>query len=223
MAQEYDGKKAVAAEDEVDRLGHAEREALSALLDGEASDFELRSLLKNKGLDADLMAVWERYSLSRSALQGEPFRQASPGFSARVANAVANEPLPGEAGDRGQHVQRGWWPNAAKLAVAASVALAVFVGMQVTLNQGWGSRQMADVQPEAAPGMVDPEAQQRLNEYIQSVSINSRSDNALPDYNILRDSPLIRPVSDRELINPELINPELINQGRFSPAEQDSP
>lgn len=192
------------------------KESLSALLDGELTEFELRSLLQDREADDDLLAVWERYCLANTVLQGEPFQRASPGFSQRVAAALETE-QPHAAQVRGKaDVARkasfAWWPATAKLAVAASVTLAVFLGMQLSLDQG-ENRQLVDVDgagnaesvPE--PGMVDPDAQQRLNDYIQSVSISPRSE-SLPDYNILRESPLIRPVSDRELITTDLLSPE---------------
>lgn len=192
------------------------RESLSALLDGELTEFELRSLLQDREADDELLAVWERYSLAKTVLQGEPFQRTSPGFSQRVAAALESE-QPHAAPARGKldtvrKVSFAWWPATAKLAVAASVTLAVFLGMQLSLDRG-ESRQLVDfdsagdMESVPEPGMVDPDAQQRLNEYIQSVSISPRSE-SLPDYNILRDSPLIRPVSDRELISTDLLSPE---------------
>jgi hypothetical protein len=46
---------------------------------------------------------------------------------------------------------------------------------------------------------VDEEAQQRLNDYIRSVSIPGRSEAPVP-FNILDESSMLRPVSDLELI-----------------------
>ena len=44
-------------------------ESLSALMDGEASDLEMRRLLKSEG--AELNARWQRYHIASAALKGE--------------------------------------------------------------------------------------------------------------------------------------------------------
>lgn len=189
--------------------GKASREALSALLDGELSDFELRRLLQQLPQDEALLQTWQRYNLARSALQGEPFRKASEDFSARVAAQIAQEPAH-RAGER-LAARGSWLVLGGKLAVAASVTAAVFLGMQYTLLQEAPVAGLADTAAEQQPAAlastpsieVDAEAQRRLNEYIQSVSIPLRSEPAVLEGGSVLDSPLVRPVSDRELIRVE--------------------
>jgi len=47
------------------------KEALSAIVDGEASEFELRRVLDEMGKDENLTRAWESYHLIRQAAQGE--------------------------------------------------------------------------------------------------------------------------------------------------------
>ena len=47
------------------------REALSAIVDGEASNFELRRVLDEISKDESLQTTWQNYHLMRSAMQGE--------------------------------------------------------------------------------------------------------------------------------------------------------
>ena len=77
----------------------------------------------------------------------------------------------------------------------------MFVGLQTQIPDN--DLQMAGNAPAADLGRqlaVDTEAQQRLNDYIRSVSIPARVDNQSVPFNVLTESPLLRPVSDRELI-----------------------
>lgn len=179
-----------------------DRETLSALLDGELNEFELRRLLRQVEKQPELLDTWQRLSLGRSALQGEPFRRASADFSERVAQAVSEQAPLKSAGSV-------WLQSAGKLAVAASVTAAVFLGMQYTLMDRGEVRIGAEVADSAeergfqTTAQVDADAQRRLNEYIQSVSIPARSDSQVLDFNSLLSSPQVRPVSDRELIRPD--------------------
>ena len=47
------------------------REALSAIVDGEASEFELRRVLDEMGKDEGLLQAWQSYHLIRQAASGE--------------------------------------------------------------------------------------------------------------------------------------------------------
>lgn len=193
---------------------------LSALLDGEASAFEVRRILDQVDERPELADKWASYSLGRSVLEGEPFRRAPDDFSARVMAAVSDagdEIAPLRAG--GVHGRqeaagqgRRWVEPVGRLAVAASVAVAVFLGMELSLQgdtaqpammatNGQDGQQPADVR-------IDADAQQRLNDYIQSVAIsgnNNRSgvDESIAELESLRQTPQLRPVSDRELLIPE--------------------
>jgi negative regulator of sigma E activity len=188
-------------------------EALSALLDGELSDFELRRLLTRLDENPELLKRWERYNLAGSALQPELIRRpnshsGNQPFVDRVMQQVVREqPL------RVSASKRRWGSSVGRFAVAASVALAVFVGMQVMMpgdgqsmlagNTGRQDAATSDssvFRAESRQLAVQADAQQRLNEYIRSVNIPARAENAPAPFNVLNESPLLRPVSDRELI-----------------------
>jgi negative regulator of sigma E activity len=197
-------------------------EALSALMDGELSEFELRRLLARISYEPELLATWERYNLARAVYQPEPLSLRSsaatgPGsLSSRIMAAIEAQPALGvvEPSVTNKVWQTpAWASQAAKFAVAASVALAVFVGMQAILGStdtGLSDNQMVAELPSvsapvsAAVGniqlAVDSDAQQRLNDYIRSVSIPSRPESSETPFNILQQSPMLHPVSDLELI-----------------------
>lgn len=203
-------------QNEQDTQDLLDREALSALMDDELSDFELRRLLQRIEHKPSLLAEWERFGLMRAALQPDPLRSpVSADFANRVMadieNSIAEQgPLTAAKGVSAAP-QAGWARNATRLAVAASVTFAVFVGMQSILqNPGAGdsvpalaSGDSADSQRPSSQNQqlaVDADAQQRLNDYIRSVTIPARVESQSAPYNILLDSPQLRPVSDRELL-----------------------
>lgn len=187
------------------------RTSLSALMDGEVSELELHRLLREARDNPELLDSWQRYHLARSALRGEPFQWGGSELSERIAARIADEPTPGSAARSGGWLSRTAVPMG-KLAVAASVAAAVFLGLQTLSSERTDTPssdtwQTASNDADGGTGnsSVDPEAQQRLNEYIQSVSIPYREDGQgdeqeLADINELFESTPLRPVSDRELL-----------------------
>lgn len=225
---EHNGTAQVNADDKYVSEPHlplTDEQALSALMDGELSEFELRRLLARVAASPELQRTWERYNLARAAFEPGPLdlRSATASLTSesseklldRIMLAVSQVP-PGLSNSMQRTAitnepGRSWQHNFARLAIAASVAVAVFVGMQSQLSSPPGQHQIADsdavivpVEREAGHGQnvqlaVDEAAQQRLNDYIRSVSIPSRADAPTP-FNILEESPMLRPVSDRELI-----------------------
>jgi negative regulator of sigma E activity len=191
-----------------------DREALSALMDNELSDFELRRLLSRIEQQPQLLAEWERFGLVRAALQPDPLRSpSSPDFTSRVLNGIEvsiaqDGPLPADSNRQNSPQRSGlaaWTLNTTRFAVAASVTFAVFMGMQAVL-QGPGAGEAPAVASGAGSDAqnqqlaVDADAQQRLNDYIRSVTIPARIESQSAPYNVLLDSPQLRPVSDRELL-----------------------
>ena len=67
-------------------MSQFEKETLSALLDNEADDLELRRLLKSIDSNPELAETWERYCLEQS-LMHDP---ATPGFRSSCACSAAN-------------------------------------------------------------------------------------------------------------------------------------
>ena len=118
-------------------------EALSALLDGEASEFELRRVLSSAS--SEVAAKWARLNASQAVIHGEgsELYKLSDGFAARVAEQIANldELSEDQPSDLEKPQQTGlgavlaapWTRGITKLAVAASVAVAFVVALQTSL------------------------------------------------------------------------------------------
>lgn len=99
------------------------QESLSAVMDNEADELELRRVLAACGEDAELRATWSRYQLARAVMHREP---AMPklDIAAAVSAALADEAVPASR-------SRNPWRNVGRLAVAASVTLAVLAGVRM--------------------------------------------------------------------------------------------
>jgi len=189
-------------------------EALSALMDNESSELELRRLLKEFSDEPDMAQTWSRYNLARSVLHKEEVRLVSALGTQRILAAIAEEPMHAAGGVVRSRQTSAWLPAVGRLAIAASVTLAVFLGLQSALERGSPASMVAETGTELAPesvtqpaaavevavdGTFDAEAQQRLNDYIRGVSIQYReADSSLPAFNILQDSQLIRQVNQIE-------------------------
>lgn len=184
-------------------MSEKRRETLSAMLDNETDELELRRLLKIAGDDAELKSVWERYSLAQSLLHDSRVARLSDGFHLEVARRLQAEAAPGRgAGALGPGRQ-----FAAKFAIAATVALAVFVAFQAGLDSRPAAPRMAneELPPAVAPAAqivevdnapavpVDPEARQRLLEYIESMRFDPAEP---PRMEHIQDSPLFHLVND---------------------------
>jgi len=184
-----------------------ERESLSALMDGEADDLELRRLLKSVEQDSDLSAQWQRFHLAQAVMheQGWP---VSASLADRVSQAIAQEPALQATPVTGFRQQMG------RLAVAACVAIVAVVALQPA-GSPQSSPEIASqtASPASVPAenpqvvrtlpaalvaeapttVVDPEAQRRLQEYIESMSFDEEEPVRIEH---IQDSPLYRLVND---------------------------
>lgn len=183
------------------------KESLSALLDNEADDLELRRLLVSMEPGSDLEASWERYNLVQAALHNTGIAAVDPSVSRNIAAALAQE----TTNTLSLPYSSIWGTSLARLAIAASVALAVLIGMQTSwLQSDLPATGIMAVTPVSTTGVeeidriqsllantelrqVDPAAQQRLEDYIRSVSITREAPEQLPQ---LQDSPLFRLVNE---------------------------
>ena len=119
----------------MDRLG----ESISALVDGEADDLELRRLLASADSEG-VRGTWRDYHLQRDMLAGVDMAFAHIDISQRVQAALADEAQPAvAAGSR-------WWRPLASVAVAASVATVVVIGAR-GFNATSDSSAVAQTQP----------------------------------------------------------------------------
>lgn len=184
-----------------------ERESLSALMDGEADDLELRRLLKSMEEDAELSAQWERYHLAQAVLHGQG-KPVNTDFADRVSQAIEQEPALQAASVVGFRQQLGRVAVAACVAIVAVIALQPAGSPQTTPEIASQSTSTAPVAAdnqqaprvlpvalvaESTATQVDPEAQRRLQEYIESM----RFDEAEPvRIEHIQESPLYRLVND---------------------------
>lgn len=190
-------------------------ESLSALMDNEADDLELRRLLKELPENPSLLATWGRFHEARSVLHNEEMQPLTPAASSRILDAIAAEPAYAGKGLMPPHTVRDlggskWWASAGRVAIAASVAVVAFIGLQSALFAPVPQQSLAEKSIDATSELVvsdniakleqssgfDAQAQQRLDDYIRSVSIQYREEAAgVPQFNILQDSQLIRQVN----------------------------
>lgn len=117
-------------------------ESLSALMDNQASELELQRLLKAVEAESELKSTWSRYQIASAGLRKDLPVMASRDFAARISAAIDAE----ETYSLQPHVARTdpkqstsdnviampsrWWQQAGRVAVAASVAGALIVGVQ---------------------------------------------------------------------------------------------
>jgi len=112
-------------------------ESLSAMVDGEASELEVRRLLKLMDEDPALKARWERYQMASNAINNDipnaPYLDLSASISAAIDQETAYEAGKSDTVDSAQAVssrKTGFWSGFGRFAIAASVAGAVVLGIQ---------------------------------------------------------------------------------------------
>lgn len=101
------------------------KESLSALMDDEAGEFEIRKTLKQ--LDSSTAEVWSRYHLASAILRRETPLQPSLDISARVMAELEQEPAYQQVAKPGFGFQ---WRPLGSVAIAASVTMMVIFGAQ---------------------------------------------------------------------------------------------
>jgi sigma-E factor negative regulatory protein RseA len=126
------------------------RESVSALVDGEADDLELRRLLASAD-DVAVRTAWRDFHLQRDSLNGVDMQFAHIDLSQRIQQALADDVAPAAvAGAR-------WWRSLASVAVAASVATVVAVGARSVgpLSENRGASNSVAMAQVAAPSTVN--------------------------------------------------------------------
>lgn len=110
----------------------SQSESLSALVDNEASELELRRLLKASDDGLELKQEWQRYQLIGAAIRQDLPAVSYTDLSASISAAIAAESDSGR--DHTKHQRFGkvvaLWSTLGRVAVAASVAGAVVFGVQ---------------------------------------------------------------------------------------------
>ena len=174
------------------------KESLSALMDGEADELEIRRVLNQLDKDDELREHWKNYHLMGSLMRDESFdsldltrgiNQVLDGEIAANGVADINRPRLAEEAP-GQNARSAWYKSLTSVAVAASVTLAVLLGVQsIEPSNGLGLAGSGDntsplQQGELTASTLTLEeqqqlenAQQQLQEYILQHSSGENEDN----------------------------------------------
>ena len=125
------------------------QESVSAVMDNEADELELRRVLAASD-DAELRATWSRYQMARAVMHRE-LLEPRLDIAAAVSAALADEAVPV------QQASRAPWRTLGRVAVAASVTLAVLAGVRFYNQDELAGPQLAQ-QPQQ-PGLTLPQMQ----------------------------------------------------------------
>jgi len=192
-------------------MHQAGNEALSALLDGEADDLELRRLLKSLDSDTEnaeeLLRQWQRYHLAQDVLhdRGVP---VSDSLASRISGQLELEEVY-QAEKSSPAAGSGWQNTLSKMAIAASVAAVFVVALQINPNPAAPGPTIANSEPvsesprqsagfgpmlvaDSAEMTVDPAAEARLRLFLEGISVDV-SEPVVTEQ--IQDSPLFRLVN----------------------------
>jgi sigma-E factor negative regulatory protein RseA len=138
---------------------------LSALMDDEASELDLRRSLKELADDPEQQQRWKRYQAARAVMQSQPTEFLQLDISSAVSSAIADE-----ESYKTQAPGKGVLRPFAGFAVAASVAAAVFLAGPVLQNGGQvvtepqvAQQNFAPVQQSALP-VIGPAGAQQVSQ-----------------------------------------------------------
>lgn len=123
------------------------RESLSAVMDNEADELELRRVLAASE-DDELRSTWARYQVARAAMHRE-LLVPQLDIASAVSAALADEAVPAN--------KAPVWRQVGRVAVAASVTVAVLAGVRFYNQDELSGAQLA--QQDAAPVLFVPQAQ----------------------------------------------------------------
>ncbi len=125
------------------------QESLSAVMDNEADELEIRRVLSAID-DAETRATWSRYQVARAVMHKD-LLDPKLDLAAAVSAALADEAAPAAPKPRA-------WRSLGRLAVAASVTVAVLAGVRLYNHDEVTGAQLAQQQP-AQSGPSVPQAQ----------------------------------------------------------------
>ncbi|MGS2743234.1 sigma-E factor negative regulatory protein [Halomonas sp. LS-001] len=152
-------------------------ESLSALMDGESDELELRRVLKALASDSDSADTWRRYHLARSLMQRDRDIDVSVDLSAGVMARLQDEPVPlgNDASltdvastDVASKSRKSSFSLARGAGIAATVSLMVITGVQY-FNSGSDTLEQSDSVASSAPSSVSATQQ------VQPVNLSSLS------------------------------------------------
>jgi negative regulator of sigma E activity len=176
-------------------------ESLSALLDGEANELELRRILSSSS--PEIASKWARLNASQAIIHGEgsELYKLSDGFAERVAQGIGklgrsdddkSDKFESQAADFGTAhsavLATPWARGVAKVAVAACVALAFVVILQTSLPGNDSSiPAVAESSERADLGTLAQPQNMALNETADELSATLRAEGDAEAQKRLRD------------------------------------
>lgn len=148
-------------------------ETLSALMDNQVSELELQRILKATSDDElqslELKAIWNRYHLARAALKKDLTCLAPADFASRISAAIdAEDKLDQSPNHQSQNIKtktssgsavlaiNNWWANVGRVAIAASVAGAVILGVQQMQTQPGATGELVATNEKVTPLVQEP-------------------------------------------------------------------
>lgn len=164
-------------------------ESLSALMDGESDELELRRVLKALASDSDSADTWRRYHLARSLMQRDKDIDVSVDLSAGVMARIQDEAVPlgndATSNDAGSVPRKSSSFSLTRGAgIAATVSLMVITGVQY-FNSSSDSLDASDSVASSAPNAVNASQQ------VQPVNLSSLStpNAAISDVPVFEQTP----------------------------------
>lgn len=155
------------------------RESLSALMDNEGDELELRRVLKSLDESPGDADVWRRYHLARSLMARDRDVDVTADLSAGIMARIEAEPRPRVADEPA--ARRGGLSFAGSAAVAATVSLMVITGVQV--YNGSSPVASPDMATRTASSSGDATASVAANEPLAGASGNGGAELVdLPQY-----------------------------------------
>lgn len=163
----------------------ADKELLSALMDGETVD---KALLTKLEQEAESQKTWQNYHLIGDVMRGEAPETASWNIADKVAAALEDEPAYSQTTTplvesqptpaQSRRKLPAWLTQLGQVAVAASVSLAVIVGVQQYGGDSdqSASEQMPVLQTLPLSGNVEPVSLTR--ESVRPKAAQTRTDEA---------------------------------------------
>jgi sigma-E factor negative regulatory protein RseA len=144
------------------------QESLSAVMDNQADELELRRVLAASE-DPELRATWSRFQTARAVMRKETL-YPSFDIASAVSAAIAQEPTPVV---QAETVKPGAWRLVSRLAIAASVTLAVLAGVRM-----YNQNDIAGV--ELAQQTVAPMSMPQTNRLAVLAGFNTSDESAEP-------------------------------------------
>lgn len=149
-------------------------ESISALMDNQASELELQRILKASEQDAEVKATWSRYQIASAVLRGEQVSVIGSDFAARISAAIDQEDaLVAQPAPVAKKSQQGWFYQLGRVALVASVAGGMVLGVNQFNTTNQNTSQIASSTTVVAPTSV--EAAVTLPSGFNSPMINTRT------------------------------------------------